>query len=110
MKCPCCGYETIPTSTDVEVDYETRTVARNGLTARLTKKQLALFTLVDKRPHCMSQRDLVERIYAEDPNGGPLENVIGVMAGQANDRLAPLGLTITSKGGKSNYHVARSDP
>lgn len=65
--------------------------------------------LIAGRPDGITRRELLDLVYADDPNGGPAtENVISVLVKKANDDLVFLGYHITSTGGPgSRYRLQR---
>jgi hypothetical protein len=90
--CPHCGH---PLSDD-EVEVV------------LTRPQRKLFRALKDEPAGMTNDDLMNSLYADDPGGGALEtNVIAVMAYRMRKALEPFGLTIRCKrGGRgARYHL-----
>ena len=66
--------------------------------------------LIASLPDGITRHELLELVYASDPNGGPsTDNVISVLVKKANGDLAPSGYCITSTGGPgSRYRLQRS--
>jgi hypothetical protein len=69
----------------------------------------AIVDLISRRPDGVTRREIINSIYANDPNGGPNnENVVSVLVKRANSDLEPLGYRITSTGGPgSRYRLRR---
>jgi hypothetical protein len=65
--------------------------------------------LIASRPDGITRHELVDVVYASDPNGGPdNDNVISVLVKLANHDLADQGYRIISDGGPgSRYHLRR---
>jgi len=66
------------------------------------------------RPDGVLVRDLVELVYADDPNGGPLtaQRSLNVIAHRANVQLRPQGYQIKSMwlGRGARYRLVRLAP
>jgi hypothetical protein len=67
--------------------------------------QRRIFELVRKAGQAgITRREMMEAIYAHDPNGGPEnENIVNVQRARMRDKLAARGLRIVSNKG----HYAR---
>jgi hypothetical protein len=68
-----------------------------------------IVNLIAGRPDGITRREIIDAVYASDPNGGPdTENVISVLVKRANEDLADQGYRITSDGGPgSRYRLRR---
>lgn len=89
MNCPCCGAE----------------MHTPGLAAlrhvRVTPFQRkVLDVLINTFPKALSARQLANRVYADDPNGGPenSENCISVYLCRIRKAIQPLGWTAGARG------------
>ncbi len=72
----------------------------------------AIVNLVAARPHGISRRELLDLVYASDPNGGPNdENTISVTIRNANKELAGRGFRIAPawRGRGGRYHLIKTD-
>jgi hypothetical protein len=70
----------------------------------ITAYQAEVLELLVRR-HTLSNHQIVEAVYADDPNGGP-ENAIGALEAQMyhiRKKLAPYGVTITTLDFGSRY-------
>jgi hypothetical protein len=69
----------------------------------------AIVNLIASRPDGITRHELMDSVYASDPNGGPENpNTISVLVKRANEDLASQGYRITSDGGPgSRYHLRR---
>jgi hypothetical protein len=68
--------------------------------------------IISHRPDGITRDDLMGVLYAEDPNGGPVNlNVISVLIYHANKQLHEQGYTIktTWRGRGSRYKLMRLD-
>jgi hypothetical protein len=65
--------------------------------------------LIASRPDGISRREIIDLVYASDPNGGPTnENTISVLVKRANEDLVNQGWRIVSSGGPgSRYRLER---
>ena len=95
--CPCCQQ---PVALDPMVEAR----------AALTPLQKAVLDAVLRRPG-LSRSEMADRVYADDPGGGPdgASAVISVHVNQANNRLLRFGLRITcgGKGSRAGYRLER---
>lgn len=73
-----------------------------------------LVDIVANRPDGVTRGELMDCLYATDPNGGPdYPNTISVLIHFANIRLRPLGFRIKGSGGPgSRYYLEKlgADP
>lgn len=69
----------------------------------------AIVNLIASRPDGVTRAEIIDVVYADDPDGGPENpNTISVLVKFANWDLAPQGYRITSTGGPgSRYHLQR---
>lgn len=76
----------------------TRTVHYNNLNVEITPQQVLILTAIAALPG-ISQAQLADYIYADDPEGGALEskNVISVQMHKLRGQLATLGVSISSQ-------------
>jgi len=84
--CECCGHP-IPTYHDI---------------LGLTRGQQRLFEIVERSGAAgIAYRMVVDRMYVDDPDGGPLtgNTSVNVMRANMNKRLVRKGLVIKSTGG-----------
>jgi hypothetical protein len=68
--------------------------------------------LVAGRPDGITRRELIDLVYASDPNGGPNnENVISVLIRRANEQLAEQGYFIAPawRGRGARYRLFKMD-
>lgn len=75
----------------------------------LTRTQRRMYRALLRSEDGLTCADLLDQIYADDPDGGPLEsNIVGVMACRMRRAIAPFGLTITANGGRgSRYRLEK---
>ena len=89
--CPCCGSELTgaPVNTVLGVEL-------TGTQRRI------LEYLVRAYPHSMSRERLAGLVYADHPDGGPINagNVISVMLHKMRPKLEAIGWTAGGVGGK----------
>lgn len=93
--CPCCG-QPRPGYYDEIADL-----------ARLTKAQRRLFiVLAERRGSVVSWRDMLNAIYFDDVEGGPLnaKRTVHVIRCYANKKLSTFGLRISTTYG-SGYRL-----
>jgi hypothetical protein len=73
-----------------------------------------LVNILADRPDGVPVRDLVDLVYADDPNGGPLtaQRSLNVIAHRANIQLRPQGYQIKSMwlGRGARYRLTRIAP
>ncbi len=83
--CPHCGHP----------------MPADEVTLMLTPRQRQLYEIVrDAGIAGISARDILDKMYADEPNGGPdTANIISVFAHHANVRLKPFGLEISARRG-----------
>lgn len=106
--CPACG-QSLPQLEGINSDPSTRVVIRNGRGIYLPPKQFPLFHCIFRAyPAGLPMERLVGLMYADDPEGGP--NKIRVRVCQLNERLRPLAMQITARGGPgSDYRLIMGD-
>jgi hypothetical protein len=66
--------------------------------------------LIANRPDGITRHELIDLVYAADPNGGPANpNVISVLVKLANAEIAPRGFRIspTWRGPGARYRLVR---
>lgn len=66
--------------------------------------QYRLFHALRRAPDGLQCYELVDILYGNDPNGGPLHNIIAVMARQINKKIEPMGLRIKGTGGPGSVY------
>lgn len=96
MKCPCCGGEMEGGSPEVVLD------------AGLTPLEMAIMTpLVKAYPRGMTARQLADIVYAEDPNGGPLQadRCIAVHMFYIRAKIKPLGWHVGGVRGRGTRYL-----
>jgi hypothetical protein len=83
--CKCCGHP----------------LPESNAALGLTRGQQRLFQFVEKAGRAgITRHDLMDRMYANDPNGGPDSlNVLNVQKTNMNRRLLKHGLKITTSRG-----------
>ena len=94
--CPCCQQ---PVTLDPMAEAR----------AALAPLQRAVLDAVLRRPG-LSRDEIMDRVYSEDPNGGPDcgSSVIGAHLYQANKRLQRFGFRITcGSGRRTGYRLER---
>ena len=108
-KCPCCG-QAWPESDKIEIDNFTRCISRYGKRVRLSDKQFKIFQVIWKYPMVLTRDEIIQKVYADDPDGGPLHSsTLSVTINFANKRLKEIGLSMGSKQGScAGYHVSGS--
>ena len=92
MKCPCCGQPYPLEAGELTFIDQYRLVSDGVTEVILTPKQYKILTGIRQRTRTLDE--LVEWVYGDDPNGGPVsaKNVIAVQICRLNERLAPLGI------------------
>lgn len=92
--CECCGH---PCYATVGVDQ---------FGPLLQGKQRKYFELVEKAGVVgISVTALIERLYADDPDGGPeSKSIASVMAGQINKKIKGFGIAIQSTRGHHSVY------
>lgn len=100
MECPCC-HRPIAADSQMAVDYDTRTVTRNGKALVLAGKQWETFACFAKKfPAPVTNEMLMDVLYGDDPDGGPDSlNIVSVVKFHLRKKLEPLGIGIVSTGG-----------
>lgn len=71
------------------------------------KRRQALFDYVANHPEGVTVWQIIETVWADDPNGGPEQtNIVPVMAKQINRKLKKLGLScrIKATGGPGSLY------
>jgi DNA-binding response OmpR family regulator len=86
FKCPCCGHQT-PTTIQIT---DLREVCRGRISGRV----LAL--LIEAKGRGITAKALVNLVYADDPDGGPLNATpsMKVIICRLRRNLKPFGWTI----------------
>lgn len=76
------------------------------MAAVLTPKQRKLYEIVRSAGQLgITCRDLMNRLYADDPDGGPdSQNVVQVHTSFANKRLKAFGFAIRGRGGHGSVY------
>ncbi|RJT42032.1 winged helix family transcriptional regulator [Mesorhizobium waimense] len=90
--CPCCGFRE-GTGSPVEI----------GKTIRLTRKERALFAIfAGNFGKFLSAGEIVDVLYADDPDGGPemAENSLSVGMRNFKEKIRARGLDIDVKLGR----------
>lgn len=103
--CPCCRR---PLDDDQQVDVEH---LREAPLSKMQKKLLV--ALIDSHPRAVRTEVLIDRLWGDDPNGGPDNppNVIRTMVTNMRKRLPDYGWTIPlSFGGPGSYGSYRLEP
>jgi len=91
--CPCCKR---PISLQIKVGGQ---------------KRQRLFDYIFAHSGGATSNQLMNLIYADDPDGGPENpNVISVMVSQINKKLKPLGYAIRGSGGPGSTYAVRREP
>lgn len=105
MNCPCCN-QPLP-ETDVQWNAQTRTVLRGGKAVSLAPVQARFFDVLWRaRPERVPREAIVQRVYADDINGGPESpNQVSVLAWLLRKKLAPIGVTIAHGRGRDGMKV-----
>jgi hypothetical protein len=71
------------------------------------KRRQTMFDYVARHPEGVTVWQILETVWADDPNGGPeLHNIVSVMAKQINTKLAELGAScrIRASGGPGSLY------
>lgn len=103
MDCPCCGQKLlgdIPASA-LSAATDLRPVERRVVEA-----------LAQVYPKGLTRRQLADRVYANDPTGGPLsaERCIDVHLHYVRKKLSPLGWMAGRTGNRAGYlRLQRAD-
>ena len=88
-RCCCCG-QLIPPPAEVFQN------------ARVKQR---IYEYIAAHPEGVSRRQVVEAVYADDPDGGPeYMNVIAVHVKQMNPKLATLGVRLVASGGPHSVY------
>lgn len=89
MKCPCCGAETSYNNIDIAE-------AAKDL---LTPDQYRVFNIINSRPWFFKHQMLVDVVYQDDPDGGPLTASVTVYShiSNVNKRLKAIGVKIAKR-------------
>lgn len=92
-ECPCCG-QRIVKARDLTFGPIGCAVTRNGTSVRLSPTQYRIIFIL--RDRLLSMRDLIDAVYADDPDGGPdnAKNTLLVTEANMNKRLLPLGIRV----------------
>lgn len=94
MDCPCCG-QPYPLETGKLSYLDSYRIVSNGIEAvTLTPTQYKIMLGVRQRSRSLDE--LVNYIYGERPDGGPVtaRNCLAVIMSKLNARLAPLGVRV----------------
>ncbi len=94
MKCPCCG-QPYPAETGKLSFIDMYRIVSDGTEeVRLTTTQYKILSGVRQRSRSLDE--LVEYVYGDRPDGGPMtaKNAIAVQMVKLNQRLVPLGIRI----------------
>jgi len=83
--CPLCGHP----------------MAGDDVAAVLPPKQRHLYEIVKAAGAAgISARDIMGKLYADDPSGGPVtSNIVAVFSHYANIKIRPFGLKISARRG-----------
>lgn len=95
--CPCCGRQ-IDEAADMQWDAESGTFTYQGKALRLSRIRSLIFDALwrARGRRIISHQQMMEHVYADDPNGGPEStNIISVQVNHLKKKLAPFGLTVT---------------
>lgn len=97
MNCPCCN-QPLP-DTDVRWDPRTRVLARKGEAVKLSGIQARVFDVLWRaQPERVPTKSIFERVYADDPDGGPESpNIVAVVLCRVRKMVAPLGVEIKGR-------------
>jgi hypothetical protein len=70
-----------------------------------------IIDLIANRPDGITRHELIDPVYAADPNGGPdCENTVSVLVHLANRELKEQGFRIPSaRGSGARYRLVRSE-
>jgi hypothetical protein len=70
------------------------------------KRRQAMYDYIAVHPEGVTVWQVLEHVYADDPNGGPdKHNVIAVVAKQINNIIKPFGLRIKGSGGPGSRYT-----
>jgi hypothetical protein len=109
MTCPYCQN----IAGDLVWDSEARILRGRGAMVRMSRMQAKVFGALWDRRHRgvqLSNREMIDLVYADDPSGGPeSENICGVIiAQQIKPKLGPFGITI-ERGRIIDLHKSKSE-
>jgi hypothetical protein len=90
-RCPCCE-QPVPDP----IGFRPK--------VHLGAMQYRLFHALRRAPDGLRCAELIDILYAQDRNGGPLHNIIAVMARQINRKIEPMGLRIKGTGGPGSVY------
>lgn len=87
MKCPCCGHNATEVSLEA-LDFVYLT----------PQERRIVHTLADVYPRRLSAEQIADRVYADDPDGGPIgaRKSIGVHLHRLRKKIQPMGWTAGS--------------
>jgi hypothetical protein len=91
IRCPCCN------GTGLINEYPP---------VRLSEMQYRIWDIVRRAPHGIAVGELVNRVYADHPNGGPISapQSVCVTVWKANKRLALANQKIVSTKGRGSIY------
>src|SRR5262249_20912506 len=93
--CPCCG-SPLPASEFLTLNSAYQIATRRGHSVRLTRTEARVLQILLDSREPMDRWRLIERVYADDPRGGPpgaLKTVAALVA-NLRHKLRPLGVRI----------------
>jgi DNA-binding response OmpR family regulator len=87
------------------VAVDTRAVSVNDLTVELTPREFAIFQAL-RLGVALNSDALVDRIYAADPDGGPLfgRACVHIHVMNMRRKLTTIGLTVESRKGRGSWY------
>lgn len=97
LLCPCCGSKMIEA-----VDHP-----RHLINVRMSPREKVLLDLfVAKWPRPLRRHSMVNALYGDDPNGGPLtaDHTAGTVVTLLRKTLTPFGWTVRSNKGGRDHH------
>lgn len=107
-RCPCCR-QVLPAENVLRFDDHSRSVIYQGKSTALSPVRYRIVRLLAK--HALDTSALVERVYADDENGGPEQamRAMNVQIHFINRKLAPMKIVIRGDGygrrGGGNYRL-----
>jgi hypothetical protein len=98
-KCPCCGQQ---------IDGEVPAKALASVPLRPTARRI-IDALASVYPRGLSARQIADRVYADDPNGGPesAEDAMSVHMHRARPIIQGYGWTVGASGKHGNIRLQR---
>jgi hypothetical protein len=107
VKCECCGHEPpelckacgqpLPQNKEYIWDKESRVLTYRGRSLRFPDLMARLFDIFhnNKSGRVMHRTEIIEKLYADDRDGGPLgDGIAGAYTWKLNERLRGFGLEI----------------